>query len=51
MIVGHSERRQVQGEDDQLVARKFARRGAQIIPILCVGERLAERQAGRQLAG
>jgi triosephosphate isomerase len=50
VIVGHSERRQLQGEDDQLVARKFAAARAQLTPILCVGERLAERKAGQQLA-
>ncbi|HEY6455151.1 MAG TPA: triose-phosphate isomerase [Steroidobacteraceae bacterium] len=50
VIVGHSERRQVQGEDDQVVARKFAAARAQLTPILCVGERLAERKAGQQLA-
>jgi triosephosphate isomerase len=50
VIVGHSERRQMQGEDDQVVARKFAAARAQLTPILCVGERLAERKAGQQLA-
>ena len=50
VIVGHSERRQMQGEDDQLVARKFAAARAHLTPILCVGERLVERKAGQQLA-
>ncbi|HTB66978.1 MAG TPA: triose-phosphate isomerase [Steroidobacteraceae bacterium] len=50
VIVGHSERRQMQGEDDQLVARKFAAARTLLTPILCVGERLAERKAGQQLA-
>lgn len=47
VIVGHSERRALYGEDDARVARKFAaaQRGG-IIPILCVGERLEEREAG-----
>ena len=49
VIVGHSERRKLYGEDDVLVARKFAAALAQgLIPILCVGEQLAEREAGRR---
>jgi triosephosphate isomerase len=48
VIVGHSERRAVYGEDDQLVARKFAAVLARgLTPILCVGEQLAERDAGQ----
>jgi triosephosphate isomerase len=58
VLVGHSERRALYGEDDQLVARKYAAAlGKGLIPILCVGEQLAEREAalstqvvGRQLA-
>src|SRR4051812_40440543 len=47
-IVGHSERRQLYGEGDALVAKKFAAaRSAGLTPILCVGETLAEREAGR----
>jgi triosephosphate isomerase (TIM) len=48
VIVGHSERRTLYGEDDALVARKFATAQSRgLIPILCVGEQLAEREAGR----
>jgi triosephosphate isomerase len=48
VLVGHSERRQVFGETDAQVAAKFAAaQGAGITPILCVGEALAEREAGR----
>src|SRR5215510_4720705 len=47
-IVGHSERRQLYGESDAQVAAKFgAARAAGITPILCVGETLEEREAGR----
>ena len=48
VIVGHSERRQLYGETDALVAAKFAAvRSAGMTPILCVGETLAERDAGK----
>ena len=47
-IVGHSERRQYHGENDVLVAEKAkAALVAGITPIVCVGETLAEREAGR----
>ena len=47
-LVGHSERRQLYGETDALVAAKFAAAAKQgLTPILCVGETLAEREAGR----
>lgn len=47
VIVGHSERRQVFGETDARVAARFAAaRDAKLVPILCVGETLAERDAG-----
>ncbi len=48
VIVGHSERRQLYGETDSQVAGKFAAAlDAGLTPILCVGETLAERDAGR----
>lgn len=48
VIVGHSERRALYGETDTLVARKFAAAQARdLVPILCVGEQLAEREAGQ----
>jgi triosephosphate isomerase len=48
VIIGHSERRTLYAEDDALVARKFAAAHSRsLIPILCVGEQLAEREAGR----
>ena len=47
VLVGHSERRQLYGESDAQVAAKFAAaRAAGLTPILCVGETLAERDAG-----
>ena len=47
-IVGHSERRQYHGETDELVAAKAQQAlSAGITPIVCVGETLAEREAGK----
>lgn len=48
VILGHSERRQYQQEPDELIARKaLAAHAAALKPIVCVGETLAEREAGR----
>jgi triosephosphate isomerase len=48
VIVGHSERRAYHGESDETVGRKAARAiAAGLIPIACVGETLAEREAGQ----
>jgi triosephosphate isomerase len=48
VIVGHSERRALHGEGDALVAQKAAAALAHgLVPIVCVGETLAEREAGR----
>ena len=47
VIVGHSERRTLYGEDDDRVATKFAvARAAGLKPMLCVGETLEEREQG-----
>ncbi len=59
VIVGHSERRRDAGETDEQIGRKLGRAvEAGLRPILCVGEQLADREAGRatevvdgQLAG
>ncbi|MEO5625835.1 MAG: triose-phosphate isomerase [Dokdonella sp.] len=57
VLVGHSERRQYHAESNELVAAKFvAAQAAGLVPILCIGETLGEREAdateaviGRQL--
>ncbi len=48
VILGHSERRQYQKESDALIAKKaLAAHAASLKPIVCVGETLAEREAGQ----
>ena len=48
ILIGHSERRHGLGEHDALLSRKVARAlESSLIPVLCVGETLAEREAGR----
>lgn len=47
VLVGHSERRSLFGESDAVVAAKFeAAQKAGLVPVLCVGETLVEREAG-----
>lgn len=51
VLVGHSERRQYFGEqNDALSAKLQAVVAAGMVPVLCVGETLAEREAGEELA-
>jgi len=48
VILGHSERRQYHHESSELVARKFAAaQHAGLVPVLCVGETLEQREAGQ----
>jgi triosephosphate isomerase (TIM) len=51
VLVGHSERRTLHGESDAAVSAKFAAaHGAGLVPVLCVGESLAERDGGQMEA-
>jgi len=48
VLVGHSERRQYHAESNECVARKFAQAlTAELVPVLCVGETLEQREAGK----
>ncbi|WP_263144726.1 triose-phosphate isomerase [Pseudomonas sp. RIT-PI-AD] len=50
VLIGHSERRQLFGETDEVISRKFiAAQSCGLMPVLCVGESLEQRQAGRTL--
>lgn len=50
-IIGHSERRQIFGEENAMINRRLhgALNGS-ILPIFCIGETLAEREAGKTFA-
>jgi triosephosphate isomerase len=51
VLVGHSERRQLYAESDNLVARKFVAVQSQgLVPVLCVGETLEEREGDQTTA-
>lgn len=51
VLVGHSERRTLLGESDEQLVKKFAAAQAVgLVPVLCVGESLAQREAGQTLA-
>jgi triosephosphate isomerase len=50
VIVGHSERREYYAENDEIVAKKFVQaQSAGLIPVLCVGENLQQREQGETL--
>ncbi|MCQ4285966.1 triose-phosphate isomerase [Pseudomonas stutzeri] len=50
VLVGHSERRLIMGESDEVVSRKFAAAlECGMTPVLCLGETLEQRQAGQTL--
>lgn len=49
VIIGHSERRQMYGESDDIINRKLqAALYFNLVPIVCVGETLSERDAGKE---
>jgi triosephosphate isomerase len=51
VLIGHSERRHLFGESDEIVAAKARRlEGSSVCPILCVGETLEQREQGAALA-
>ncbi|MEN5112009.1 triose-phosphate isomerase [Pseudomonas sp. TWI672] len=50
VLIGHSERRQVIGESEEVLNRKFAAaQKSGLTPVLCIGETLQEREAGKTL--
>ncbi len=50
VLVGHSERRTLHGESDETVRNKaIAAIKARLVPVICVGENLAERESGKYL--
>jgi len=50
VLIGHSERRQIIGESEEVLNRKFAAaQKSGLTPVLCIGETLAEREVGKTL--
>jgi len=50
VLIGHSERRQIIGESEEVLNDKFAAaQKSGLTPVLCIGETLAEREAGKTL--